>query len=181
MEHRRSAEVRSDILRATARVVARDGAEKLTVNSAAKEACLSVGGLRYHFPSKRELLVGLVAHTVDGFDQAIAAAGTAPGDRTMAYIAATLTDSGDCEPAAALVAAAAVDSSLLDVLRQHFRRWQTALDDDGVDPAIATLVRLTMDGWWLAAFLKLAPPGRRRTAEIRTQLEHLVAQGVKGV
>ncbi len=174
MKHQQTPAVRASILNAAARVVARDGAEKLTVGSVAHEAGLSVGGLRYHFPAKRDLLDGLVHQAVEGFDRALAEAGDAPGDRTRAYIAATLEDTPGCEPAAALIAAAAVDSSLLDTLRQHFQRWQGFLDDDGVDPAIATLVRLTMDGWWLAAFMGLAPPDDSTTARIRARLEELL-------
>lgn len=172
--HKQTPAVRAAILQAAAGVVAREGAERLTMMTVAGSAGLSVGGVRYHFPSKRELLCALVDSAIAGFDAAIADAGNRPGDKTRAYIAATLADTPDNEPAAALMAAAAVDSTLLDRLRGHFRRWQAALDRDGVDPATATLIRLAMDGWWLAAFLDLAPPSEQLTAQVRERLEALL-------
>jgi Tetracyclin repressor-like, C-terminal domain len=32
------------------------------------------------------------------------------------------------------------------------------LENDGIDPAVATAVRLAVDGWWLARLVDLAPP-----------------------
>ena len=171
--------MRAGILSAAQRVIARDGAERLTTVNVAREAGLSVGGLRYHFESKRDLLVALVDATVEGFDRAMASAGGAPGDRTRRYIAATLADTGT-EASAGLIAAAAVDIELLGTVREHFRRWQRLLDDDGIDPAIATTVRLAMDGWWLAMFLDLAAPTSAETARIRAVLESRVDEAVRG-
>ncbi|UOE45662.1 TetR/AcrR family transcriptional regulator [Agromyces larvae] len=174
--HQRSPAVRAGILEAAARVILREGAEHFTISRVAREAGLSVGGLRYHFASKHDLLVGLVDHAVAGFDAALAAAGDAPGSRTRAYIDATLSDTGSRELAAALVATVAVDSRLLAVLRAHFARWQAMLDDDGIDDTTAVLVRLAMDGWWLAAFVDLAPPRGRAATELRTRLNALVTE-----
>ena len=176
--HTTTPTVRLSILAAARRVIARDGAEGLTISSAAQEAGLSVGGLRYHFGSKHELLAALVDAMVASFDQALDAAGREPGERTRAYIAATLDveSSGQGTTASTgLLAAVALDSSLLDVLRGHFQRWQDLLDNDGIDPSVATVVRLTIDGWWLAAFLGLAAPDARRTESTRKVLESLIA------
>ncbi|MEU5873567.1 TetR/AcrR family transcriptional regulator [Glycomyces sp. NPDC047369] len=174
--HSTTPAVRASILVAARRVLARDGAEALTLKAVAAEAELSVGGVRYHFASKQDLLAALVDALVEGFDTALAQAGTAPGDRTRAYIAATL-DASDVragyDASGGLLAAAALDAALLDVLRGHFRRWQELLDDDGIDATTATVVRLAIDGWWLAAFLDLAPPQGDRAAAVRAALEHL--------
>ncbi|GHS90510.1 hypothetical protein AGMMS50218_18140 [Actinomycetota bacterium] len=180
--HRETPQVRARILAAATTVVTRDGAEQLTVATVAAEAGLSVGGLRYHFASKRDLLVGLLDASVAGFDRALTEAGDAPGAHTRAYIAATL-DPGDrsgYDLTAGLLAALAVDSTLLEPLREHFGRWQRLLDDDGLDPAVALTARLAMDGWWLAAFLGLAAPDDEATAGTRAILERLVAGAVRG-
>jgi len=167
--------VRGDILDAAARVLMRDGSDNLTVSAVAREASLSVGGLRYHFGSKRELLAGLVDAMVSQFDAALATAGSAPGAKTRAYIAATLADVQSSETTAAtvgLLAAAAVDTSLLDALRARYQNWQSQLEGDGLSPATATAVRLAMDGWWLAVVFDLAPP---RGDLVRSTREFLLA------
>ncbi len=174
--HQQTPAVRNGILEATAKALARDGVETFTISRVAREAGLSVGGLRYHFASKRELLEALVDHAVAGFDDALNRAGSEPGAKTRAYIAATLSGKESADLAAALVATVAVDSTLLAVLRRHFAHWQSMLDDDGIDPATSTLIRLAMDGWWLAAFANLAPPRGRAAARLRARLDALVKQ-----
>lgn len=175
--HQTTPGVRARILATAQRIIVRDGAERLTVAHVAHEAGLSVGGLRYHFASKRDLLVGLVEQSVAGFDHALAAAGTSPGAKTRAYLTATLEDEGsDNEYAVGLIVAVAVDSTLLEPLREHFRRWQEMLDDDGIDPATATLVRLALDGWWLAMFGDFAPPRAEAAVAVRRLLEELVTR-----
>ncbi|NTW04124.1 MAG: TetR/AcrR family transcriptional regulator, partial [Oscillochloris sp.] len=41
---------------------------------------------------------------------------------------------------------------------------------DGLDPALATLVRLAADGLWFADLMNFAPPDTALRAQIRTQL-----------
>lgn len=172
--------MRSSILESAAKVIAQQGADNFTLSRVAGQAGLSIGGLRYHFGSKQDLLTGLVDHAVSGFDRALADAGDAPGAKTRAYVAATLDGEGSRELAAALIACVAVDSDLLNVLRQHFISWQEMLDDDGVDPATAALVRLAMDGWWLAAFVDLAPPGGDVAEQLRRTIDSLIAGAING-
>ena len=172
--HKETPAVRDGILTAAATALIRDGVEAFTISRVAAEAGLSVGGLRYHFASKQALLEGLIDHAVGGFDQALERAGDAPGARTRAYIAAALPGEGSGRIAAALVATVAVDTSMLAILRRHFERWQSLLEDDGIDPATSTLIRLTMDGWWLAAFADLAQPDAPTAAELKSRLTRLI-------
>jgi AcrR family transcriptional regulator len=170
---------REQILRAARRVLVRDGSDNLTIASVAAEAGLSVGGLRYHFASKRDLLEGLVSAMADAFDAALAGAGEGPGAKTRAYIAATLdathSSDGADDTIVGVLAAAAVDTALLDSMRQRFVRWQAVIADDGIDPATATVVRLAIDGWWFVAVLDLAPPSPALAAQTRAVLERLIA------
>jgi hypothetical protein len=50
------------------------------------------------------------------------------------------------------------------------------LEDDGIDATVATIVRLAIDGWWLAAVADLAPPAPDQARELRAFLEGLVTQ-----
>ena len=43
----------------------------------------------------------------------------------------------------------------LGQVRSHFARWHDRLEQDGIDPTTATLVRLAADGLWLSALLGL--------------------------
>ena len=71
---------------------------------------------------------------------------------------------------AALIAAAAAEPTLLQPLQVAADRWQSRLEDDGLDPTVATVLRLACDGLWLCDLFGLAPPsatlraGRRARA-----------------
>ena len=85
-----------------------------------------------------------------------------PGRFTRAYIRATMEPSSarpDREDrlGAALIAAAAAQPELLAPLQVAADRWQARLEDDGIDPTVATLVRLACDGLWLSDLFGLAP------------------------
>ena len=49
------------------------------------------------------------------------------------------------------------DPSLLRPLQDAYIRWQAALQADGVDPVIGTLVRLVADGLWFSSLVGAAP------------------------
>jgi len=40
-------------------------------------------------------------------------------------------------------------------VREHFAHWHARLEEDGIDPTTATLVRLAADVLWLSALLGL--------------------------
>jgi AcrR family transcriptional regulator len=154
------------VLDAAETVLIERSAAAFTLDAVAAQANVSKGGLLYHFPSKDALLIALVARAVAAVDDALAgaAASTAPGAFTYAYLAITIpAEPPDPElgshqaPVAALVAAVALDPQLLTPLREAYRRWQQRLENDGLDAAAATVVRLAVDGWWLSALLGLPP------------------------
>lgn len=60
--------------------------------------------------------------------------------------------------------------------RQCYERWQQRICDDGLDPATATLVRLAVDGWWMARLLGLAPPRDGLHTEVRARLTALISE-----
>ena len=59
------ASTRDLILDAAERVVARDGARRLTIDAVVKESGYSKGGILYNFPSKLALIKGMVERVVD--------------------------------------------------------------------------------------------------------------------
>lgn len=166
MPARSPSETRERIIGAAEDLVIRDGVSKLTIEAAAHEAGVSKGGVLYHFPSRDALVSAMVERFVESFDEDLerhGALGGEPGDFTRAYVVATLEPTDDPEDvrdrtlSGALLAGMAADPELLGPLRERFAAWQGQIERDGLDPAVATLVRLAADGVWLSDLFSLAP------------------------
>lgn len=159
--NRGSAATRRALLHAAADLVRRDGVARLTLDAVAHAADVSKGGLLYHFPSKDALIAGLIAALLTRFesDLANARSDNDAGAWTRSYVhASQIEDPALNELSAALIAAMATNPSLLDPLRTQFARWQQQAQHDGIDPAVATIVRLAIDGLWFADLFGLAVP-----------------------
>jgi len=154
------------ILTAAERVTLRDGVLHLTVEAVAREAKLSKGGVLYHFATKESLIQAMLDRLIQYCEQEIAQHqqnDAAPGRWTRAYVRKTLapltTYPGEAafpkskEVGAGLIVAAATNPKLLEPLRKRFRTWQRAIERDGISPTRATVVRLAVDGLWLADVL----------------------------
>ncbi len=169
------------IIDAAEEVVLRDGVARLTLEATAAEAGLSKGGVLYHYPTRDALVAGMVDRIIEEFDQDIVRTmdGLAgPGRFARAYVRATVAPSSnrpDREDrlGAALIAAAAAEPALLEPLQLAAQRWQARLEDDGLDPTLATVLRLACDGLWLCDLFGLAPPAPALRATIETELERL--------
>ena len=156
------------LLQAAATVIRRAGSLNLTLDAVAREAGVSKGGLLYHFPNKEALVAGLIGHELDGGERLLAELyerdEVTPGRWARAYTALTLhgdpsQDDGTSEVGAGLFAAVALNPELLEPVRARYSQWQTEAEQDGLEPGLGTLLRLAMDGLWLADLLDLAPPG----------------------
>ncbi len=180
----RGGDTKRRIVDAAEEVVLRDGVARLTLDAAAAEAGLSKGGILYHFPTRDALVAAMVDKIIEEFDRDIEANMDdlpGPGHFARAYIRATMTPSStrpDREDrlGAALIAAAAAEPSLLEPLQLAAGRWQTRLENDGLDPTVATVLRLACDGLWLCDLFGLAPP----SATLRTGLEIQLARLASG-
>ncbi|HNP71667.1 MAG TPA: TetR/AcrR family transcriptional regulator [Kouleothrix sp.] len=168
---------RHAILQAARRVVRAGGAATLTLDAVAHEAGVSKGGLLYHFPSKDKLIAGMLEQMLASFDDDVRAAAEAPGQPPGAWARAYASIT--CAPewqshdlSADLLAAVSTNADLLEPVRARYAEWQRLLEYDGIDPAIATLVRLAADGLWFADMFGLAPPSGPLRAQV---LEALIA------
>jgi AcrR family transcriptional regulator len=154
------------ILSAAERVVMRDGVMRLTIDAVAREAQVSKGGVLYHFATKEALIQAMLERLIHYCERELEAHrqhDRAPGSWTRAYVRKTsepmLPYPGEAdfprskEVGAGLVAAATTNPQLLDPLRERFRAWQQAIESDGIEPARATVIRLAVDGLWLAELL----------------------------
>jgi AcrR family transcriptional regulator len=174
-------DTKSRILDAAEEVVLRDGVARLTLDAAAAEAGLSKGGILYHFPTRDALVAGMVAKIIEEFDRDIEhrlADDAGPGSFTRAYIGATMEPSAprpDREDrlGAALIAAAAAQPELLVPLQEAADRWQDRLEHDGLDPTMATVLRLACDGLWMCDLFGLAAPTADRRRAVAEALDGL--------
>ena len=168
---------RERLLAAAAAVVRRAGPRGLTLDAVAAEAGVSKGGLLYHFHTKRDLVRGLLADWMDGFEADVERnAEDGAGGWTRAYVRESdMTRVAPAERDAefSLLAMLIDAPEELDPLRERYRAWQERIDDDGIDPVDAVLARLAADGLWYADLLGLAPPTGKQRAELLRRLESL--------
>lgn len=153
-----SDETRDSLLDAAKRVMQRDGAGNLTLDAVAKEAGVSKGGLLYHFPSKQALLRGMVAQGVCQHEREmmVEAEEAGEGGLACAFLSHALFGPHDpsCKPPAEMIwsvlAAAANDPALLEPVRETHGRWRRRMEDDGVDPDVATVINLVSHGLFMS-------------------------------
>jgi AcrR family transcriptional regulator len=169
---------RQDIIKSATKLLLEEGVTKLTLDAVAKKAGVSKGGLLYHFPGKDDLIRGLIDNLNESFDADVARQIAEANDNTPGYwLRAYIQASAEAEPefnenSAALLAGIALNSDLLEPFRRSFGEFQDKSVSDGIDPVVGTIIRLAVDGLWLAELFKLAPPD----PELRQQvIERLMA------
>jgi len=169
------------IVEAAEEVVLRDGVARLTLQAAATEAGLSKGGVLYHFPTRDALVAGMVDKIIAEFERDIERhldGDDGPGSFSRAYLRATMEPGSPRQNrqdrlGAAVIAASAAQPALLAPLQQAADRWQARLEDDGLDPTVATTLRLACDGLWLCDLFGLAAPSADLRASVGAALERL--------
>lgn len=175
--------MRDRILDAVERMLVTGGADAVRLDAVAAEAGVSKGGLLHHFGSKRALIEGVLGRLVDRFEAELPPPGSPPGAFTRAWLEATIPvddvparDRFD-QVSVALLAGMSGGPEVLGALRRCYEFWQRRIADDGLDPATATLVRLAVDGWWMARLLDLAPPRDDLHREVRARLSEMIPGG----
>lgn len=152
---------REAILQAACRVVIESGASHMTLETVAREAGVSKGGLLYHFPSKEALVGGMIEYLNGTFNARIHQVyaqdeGPARGRWLRAFVSSTFY-SDQVDVSAGLLAAVALNPELLASNRANYQAWQQKFEADGLDPALATIIRLAADGLWFTELLGFAP------------------------
>ena len=177
------------ILTAAERVAPREGVLRLTVEAVAREAKLSKGGVLYHFATKESLIQAMLDRLIRYCEQEMEQHqqnDAAPGRWTRAYVRKTLAPltpyPGEAafpkskEVGAGLIVAAATNPKLLEPLRKRFRTWQRAIERDGISPTRATVVRLAVDGLWLADVLGIWSLSDKLRRQVLNELIRLTSE-----
>lgn len=173
-----SSNTRVQILESAHALVLEQGAPDLTLEAVAARAGISKGGLLYHFGSKDALLRGMLQAQLEGFQAQLEAArdGLIPGEFTRAFVQATFSAQSPSSPSgSALLAVVAHKPELLEVVAQHYREWQRALECDGLPDGIASLVRFAADGLYFAELFGMAPLTGAARAQLISHLLELAS------
>lgn len=176
---------RDALLDAAKRVMQRVGAGHLTLDAVAKEAGVSKGGLLYHFPSKGDLLRGMIAtgHELmrqDLEDQMRRSPGPLSFARAFLGLAVYGPPDPNCKPPVeavwSMLAATANDPSLLNPIRESQAEWGKRLAEERIDPDVANLIRLVGRGLWMTEIFGFDGPDvaeRQRLYDLLAKLGDL--------
>lgn len=177
---------RDRILDAAEAVVVEDGVAQLTLDAVAARAAVSKGGLLYHFAGKDALVAGMVERRMASFERHLAGRMAGDPERAGRFARAFARDTFDATAdaaardagvASALLAALGTNPALLAPAAARYDTWQRRLEDDGVDPALATLARLAADGLFFALMFGLAPPPAELRGRVLERLLGLLGAG----
>jgi AcrR family transcriptional regulator len=146
---------REAILDAAERVVVHKGVAHTTVEEVAREASISKGGVLHHFPTKKSILLALLETLITRFEERIRSFRDEDpepaGAFTRAFLRAATRPETHCVQVFFALSAAFPDTpAMLELHRAACLRWQSQIENDGIDPVQATIVRLATDGLWLA-------------------------------
>lgn len=148
--------VRRALLTEAARIAASDGLAAVTIDSVAKAAGVTKGGLFHHFQSKQALIDGVMAEAIALFDEDVDRRMTVDpepyGCFTRAYVDCMFADleREDARLWAAICASLMADASLRKTWTDWFtgRLARHAETDGAIEH---TIVRLAADGVWHAS------------------------------
>jgi AcrR family transcriptional regulator len=154
-------QTRETVLKAAAQVITRLGVKAFTIEAVAQEAGLTKGGVLHHFPSKVDLINGLIDQVIEAFkthliEELKAEPEGQPGRWLRAYLRTVFAvDYDDKNLIPAIAAAVASDHQILVRIRRSFEDSQLAAVQDGIDPIQATIIRLAVDGIVFARSLNI--------------------------
>lgn len=162
--------VRQAVLDAAVALVEQTGAGTLTLDAVALRAGVSKGGLLHHFKSKEALLTAMMADVLRNFEEELNEASAsllAAGndghnahsrEQIEAYLERAFSGLGSKNRSAmALFAAAAHQPSLLEPIRDYFRRRTEHTIANFPEPMLALALAALADGLWLFDALGLPP------------------------
>jgi AcrR family transcriptional regulator len=168
------ASTRDMILDAAERVVARDGARRLTIDAVVKESGYSKGGVLYNFPSKLDLIKGMASaddrcHTRSSTPPRSPRRTPKGARRCPPWSRAGRRKERWTSVSMGLLAALAENPELIDPIRDAHARMRDDLLARAPDPDLVRLVLLAVDGLHFSEILGLdiLTPDERDAVEAR--------------
>ncbi|MCJ1655314.1 TetR/AcrR family transcriptional regulator [Staphylococcus sp. NRL 21/187] len=169
------------LLECAASIVNEQGADYLTLDAVAKKAGVSKGGLLYHFKSKDGLIQELVNYANELYkskvNQHINEEQAVKGQWLNAFIEATREHRTENAPiTSGMLAAQGSNRNLLVPLRESYQDWQQHIEQDGLDKADATIIRLAVDGLWLSEIFGISAIDEDMREEVLNRLKEYIKE-----
>ena len=156
-------DTRSLLLDGAEVLVMRHGGSGLTFDALARATGISKGGILHHFPSKEDLASAMIERAIAEFEDAMREVAdddpVVPGRLARAYLRVSLGNlpgvrqrpGPDYDRLCASITIALLNhQQRLTPIQEQGARHQEAVVEDGLDPVLATIVRLAVDGLWLS-------------------------------
>ncbi|MFS0782100.1 TetR/AcrR family transcriptional regulator [Bacillus sp. 1P06AnD] len=158
----KAAQKRQKILEAAKEYILNNDFQSLTLDATARQAGISKGGLLYHFPNKEALLNGLADYILQNFTKAFEDHAkndvTEKGRWSRALIETTKKDIDQhAELNVGIIAASMLHTDLSGNISEAYQYMQTKVEQDGLDPVAATIIRLAIDGLYYSELFQIAP------------------------
>lgn len=129
---------------------------------------MSKGGVLYHFPSKDDLIRGMISRMHHQFAAEVTRLKGEDANPVGRTIRAMLNTSFPEHPndtrsridriSAALVAAIATNPSLLDGMNEYSQQLEAEILNDGLDPVDAMVIHMAADGIWMSQLFGIPHP-----------------------
>lgn len=169
-----SQDTRTRILASAREIVDQHGPGALTLDSVARHAGLSKGGLLYHFPGKDALVQGMIEETLTRFEADVDRLSehetAGPGRWLRAFVRLTFAALPEHDPGSSILAAAATNPDLLEPVGRYFARWQARACEEGLPERVVTMIRLASDGLWFADMFDASAPDGELRAQVLDEL-----------
>lgn len=169
---------RDTILDAFEDLVREQGERSATLESVARTAGVSKGGLLYHFGSKQDLVTGEIARLNALAEVYFAEIASAPEGAVAHFIRTSEADGAGFDRAfttLAMLAQSSHDPALTEVLQTIQTRWLQIITDATGDPVVARLVMLMSDGLYYASLFPAAEDfGHPKTDDILAAIDRLL-------
>lgn len=138
----------------------RDGVVHLTIDAVAAESGMSKGGVLYHFPSKDDLILGMISRHIERYENSLQRQEVGDprtqGRKLRSMLRASFPETPDNERshmdrvAASLLAAVVNNPKLLEPVREQVERFRAVVTEDSRDPMLAMILAAAADGIWMA-------------------------------
>lgn len=163
-----------ELFEAAQRIINSKGVSHLTLDNIAKEAGISKGGLLHYFPNKNALIREGISTVLENYAEEMEKLSSKdPNNGHFLRSYAEVSLNNPQQLTAGLMAAAATDLELLKPIQDHYESWQKKIEEDGLDPVLATMIRLTIDGLWFCDLFGLAPPEGELRKDLLERLVNL--------
>ncbi|MDR7127310.1 TetR/AcrR family transcriptional regulator [Pseudotabrizicola sp. 4114] len=141
---------RNNLLDLAEEIVRTQGAAALTIDSLAKAAGITKGGVQYTFPSKVAMIEALCSRWMESYETLFAkliAPDPSPVDVIHAHVGATFTDNSHAQAKAASMMTGMLQSpEFISATQNWYRRRMHALDPSAPEDRRARLAFLATEG-----------------------------------